>query len=90
MAIVKIKINGRVQGVSFRRSTREKALELGICGWVKNEIDGSVSAEAEGELEKLKELISWCKEGPWHASVSDIDYDFFDNTENFNDFIIRF
>jgi acylphosphatase len=44
-----IRISGRVQGVFFRASTKAKAEELGISGFVQNEPDGSVYIEAEGE-----------------------------------------
>ena len=58
-----VRFIGRVQGVFFRANTREKALELGLTGWVKNELDGSVVAVFEGEKEKIDEIIEWCKSG---------------------------
>jgi acylphosphatase len=64
-----IRVSGHVQGVFFRASTEEKARELGINGTVKNERDGSVSIEAEGEERKLKLFIEWCKHGPRMARV---------------------
>ncbi|MCB0783112.1 MAG: acylphosphatase, partial [Flavobacteriales bacterium] len=42
-------VRGRVQGVWYRKHTREKALELGLRGWVMNQPDGSVLVEAEGD-----------------------------------------
>ena len=44
-----IRVTGKVQGVFFRASTREEAQRLGLCGWVRNEADGSVRIEAEGD-----------------------------------------
>ena len=48
-----LKISGRVQNVGFRYHTRKKAQEMGISGFVKNQVDGSVYIEAEGEEEVL-------------------------------------
>lgn len=59
-----IHIYGRVQGVFFRASTKEKADDLHISGLVRNNIDGSVSIEAEGEEEALEKFVMWCKNGP--------------------------
>lgn len=69
-----IQVFGKVQGVFFRASTREKATELGISGWVKNKPDGSVLIEAEGPDDKLQSLLSWCRQGPPHANVKKVEY----------------
>lgn len=69
MKHVSIHVAGKVQGVFFRASTKEKADELGIKGTVRNNIDGSVSIEAEGEEEDLDLFIEWCKHGPKFAHV---------------------
>ena len=61
-----------VQGVGFRYSTIHKAKSLGIKGYVKNMYDGSVYIEAEGNNENIKEFVSWCRQGPSHARVSNI------------------
>ena len=68
-----IKIFGQVQGVFFRHQSQKKATELGLTGFVWNEPDGSVYAEAEGEEEKLLEFIKWCESGPEHARVSKVE-----------------
>ncbi len=67
-----LKIYGRVQGVGFRYSTMMKARELGIKGFVKNNYDGSVYIEAEGEEKPLNYLIDWCKKGPGLAKIDDV------------------
>ena len=64
-----IQITGKVQGVFFRASTKDKADELGVKGYVRNERDGSVYVEAEAEEYVLKQFIDWCKQGPPRASV---------------------
>ncbi|MDQ3191176.1 MAG: acylphosphatase [Bacteroidota bacterium] len=67
-----IVVSGKVQGVFFRASTKEKAQELGIAGNVKNKPEGSVYIEAEGEEAVLGEFIVWCKKGPEEARVEDV------------------
>lgn len=67
-----IVVNGRVQGVFFRALTKEMAIQLGIKGFVRNESDGSVYIEAEGEEDALREFISWCRKGPTRAIVLDV------------------
>lgn len=64
-----IRISGRVQGVFFRASTKEKAESLRLQGFVRNEPDGSVYAEAEGEEEGLNAFVDWCRHGPPLALV---------------------
>jgi acylphosphatase len=67
-----IQVIGKVQGVYYRQSTRDKALELGLKGTVQNLPDGSVLIYAEGNEEKLNELISWCYKGPIMARVNEV------------------
>lgn len=66
-------VTGKVQGVWFRAATQEKAIELGLCGFVMNEKDGSVYLEAEGEKEKLDELVKWCHLGPPKSKVEKVE-----------------
>ncbi len=63
-------IEGRVQGVWFRESTRLRATELDIKGWVKNKKDGSVEIVAEGPDENMHKFIDWCHDGPPYAVVT--------------------
>ncbi|MFL5321572.1 MAG: acylphosphatase [Myxococcaceae bacterium] len=69
---VSLRITGKVQGVFFRESTKTKARELGLSGWVKNLDDGSVQALAQGETDKIDELIQWAHRGPPAARVTDV------------------
>ena len=62
-------IEGRVQGVFFRESTRRAAQPLGITGYAKNMEDGSVQVLACGELSALNRLAEWLKQGPPMAQV---------------------
>jgi acylphosphatase len=73
MKAVHLKIHGVVQGVFFRQSAMEKAVQLGLKGWVRNCEDGTVEAEAEGNEEALKRFIEWCHDGPQRASVDKVD-----------------
>jgi acylphosphatase len=67
---VRLIVKGRVQGVWFRDSTRQKANELGVYGWVKNRLDGNVEVLVEGPENDVKELIKWCHHGPPYAKVT--------------------
>lgn len=64
-----IVVSGKVQGVFFRQSTKEKASDLGLTGTVKNEEDGSVHIIATGDKVQLDELVKWCHDGPSQARV---------------------
>ncbi len=66
-------ISGRVQGVGFRASARDKARSLNVKGSVKNRMDGTVFIEAEGEDNTLDEFVQWCNKGPGWARVRHVD-----------------
>ncbi len=70
---VRLRIVGRVQGVFYRQSTREKARALRLTGWVSNENDGCVRVEASGKRRELEDLIAWCWSGPPSARVSHVE-----------------
>ena len=57
----------------FRASTKEKADELGVTGFVRNEADGSVFIAAQGEESKLQQLLDWAHEGPKEARVDKVE-----------------
>jgi acylphosphatase len=67
-------IEGRVQGVWFRESTRRQAQPLGITGYAKNMADGSVQVLACGEAASLDRLAEWLKQGPPMAQVDRIEW----------------
>jgi len=64
---------GRVQGVWYRSSTRDRARQLGLSGWVRNCEDGSVEAVACGPPESLDAFKSWLRQGPSAARVDRIE-----------------
>ncbi len=89
MKHLNIKIDGRVQGVSFRFAARKKAQSLGVKGYVKNQPDGTVFIEAEGEEKQLNEFLKWCYKGPTLAKVMDIEIQE-NNPKHFSTFDVGF
>lgn len=70
---VHVFVEGRVQGVWYRDSTRREAERLGLAGWVRNLRDGRVEAVFEGPAEKVASAVAWCARGPEHALVTHVD-----------------
>lgn len=89
MKRMSIVVRGIVQGVFFRASTKKKAIEFDINGFVRNEPDGSVFIEAEGSEENLGKLLAWCKEGPPHARVSGTHVNGLEGLRNYTSFTIQ-
>jgi acylphosphatase len=79
-------ISGDVQGVSFRYYTKQKAISLGIKGWVRNLSSGEVEAVFEGYEDRIKEMVEWCKKGPWLAKVNNVKVVFSDYKGEFDNF----
>jgi acylphosphatase len=73
MIAARVRVSGRVQGVGFRYSTQREAKRRGITGWVRNEYDGSVQVECEGEEADVKQFVGWLKKGPPGAHVTHAD-----------------
>ena len=84
---VNITLEGRVQGVTFRETTKYVADHAGIKGFIRNEMDGSVYIEAEAEQWELDSFIDWCNEGPDRAIV-DVCSVVTAELKNFTDFVI--
>lgn len=68
-----IRITGKVQGVSFRYTTKVVADQMGVRGIVKNEKDGSLYLEAEGDDTLLEVFLEWCHEGPDRAKIEHVE-----------------
>lgn len=68
-----VQIRGRVQGVGFRYSVLSRARSLELSGWVRNRSDGSVEAAFEGDDERVRSMVDWCRHGPPGAHVRSID-----------------
>lgn len=69
---VRVVVAGRVQGVFFRVTARDAARSLGITGWVKNREDRKVELLLEGEEKAVDKMVSWCREGPSGAVVTNV------------------
>lgn len=69
---VHVRIEGRVQGVSYRAWTERKATELGLNGWVRNRSDGSVEAVFQGAPATVDAMIDACRRGPSAAVVKNL------------------
>ena len=72
MPTVHLLIKGRVQGVYYRASAKEKALELSLTGWVKNTAAGDVEAVVTGPQTAIQDFIAWCRQGPPAAEVQEV------------------
>ena len=72
MRTVRLVITGRVQGVGYRMWAERAAVQLGIRGWVRNRIDGSVELLATGNGDAITALIEACRQGPRAAVVADV------------------
>jgi acylphosphatase len=70
---VRARIRGRVQGVFFRDSTRSRARELGLSGWVRNLEDGRVEALFCGGRAAVDAALDFVREGPRHARVEAVE-----------------
>ncbi len=89
MERIHIFVYGDVQGVFFRANTVSTAKKIGVTGWVRNRRDGSVEIVAEGEKEKLEELLQWCRRGPPSAAVDRIKSEWEKFRGEFSDFVAR-
>ncbi|MBA2461285.1 MAG: acylphosphatase [Actinobacteria bacterium] len=69
----RVVVQGHVQGVFFRETTRRRAEAAGVTGWVRNNPDGSVEAVFEGAPEAVERLVAFCREGPRGARVEWVD-----------------
>ena len=69
MIAVHVRVSGRVQGVYYRAFTQERAMALGVKGWVRNVPGGGVEAVLEGERKQVGELLKSMKSGPTGSLV---------------------
>lgn len=84
-----IVVSGKVQGVFFRASTKNKARQLGLKGWVRNHRDGSVRIKVQGDEEAFRPFLDWVHEGPDRAEVDHVEWEQVDEEEVYADFDVR-
>ena len=81
-------IAGRVQGVGFRYFVAWRARELDLVGWVRNQADGSVEVEAEGDDASLQKLLGDLRQGPPTAWVEAVSVQWHAPQHNFKEFSV--
>jgi len=84
-----IEVRGLVQGVGFRWYVQRKAAGLGLSGWVRNNVDGSVEIQVQGDRSLVAELIDAVKVGPRSAQVTDVMVEMVDPVYPHEPFHIR-
>ena len=72
MVRYRVLVSGRVQGVYFRDTCRQLALQRGVSGWVRNLPDGRVEAVFEGLADDVQQLVDWTRRGPRAAAVANV------------------
>ncbi len=84
-------VYGQVQGVYFRAFVRDHARALGLAGYVRNMAGGrAVEVQAEGEKEKLEELLNYLRTGPSRARVDRVDTEWSDYEGRYQGFSISY
>lgn len=86
---VKIIVSGYVQGVGFRYYIGRIASDYNLKGYVKNLFNGDVEIYAEGRKEFLEDLIKKAKLGPAHSHVENIQLQWLDFQNKYNNFTVR-
>ncbi|MCX6273219.1 MAG: acylphosphatase [Bacteroidetes bacterium] len=66
-------VTGQVQKIGFRFHANLEAIRSNLRGFIRNESDGTVYIEAEGDEDNLRHFIKWCHEGPKNAVIQKVD-----------------
>jgi acylphosphatase len=82
-------VRGRVQGVFFRASVEDQAVQLGLTGYVRNRPGNVVEVMVEGEKANLEKLVVYLKVGPPAANVTEVSTTWGEFTGSFSNFRIR-
>ena len=69
----RVVVHGLVQGVFFRDSTRQRAAQHGVAGWVRNTPQGTVEAVFEGQEDAVERLVEFARRGPRGARVDRVE-----------------
>jgi acylphosphatase len=69
-----VHVSGKVQGVYFRVSSQQKAIEYGLSGYARNLADGDVEVFLSGEQVNIEKMLTWLKHGPTRAEVTQMQF----------------
>jgi acylphosphatase len=83
-------VRGHVQGVFFRAYTRDKAHQLNLVGWVRNNHDGTVECHAQGHEPAIEEFIEFLHQGSPPSRVDDVTVNSTPFDPNLRDFRIKY
>jgi len=87
--LVRILIEGRLHGKNFRYQTQQQATKLGLGGFVRNLSDGRIEIEAQGDQDKVEQLLAWCQQEPHGSNIKNILYRYDEPTKGYTDFMMR-
>ncbi len=82
--------SGRVQGVGFRMTAEDVALQFGVVGWVKNLRDGRVELVAEADEATMRRFLDAVRDGPMKNFIKDVEILWGNASDTFDQFEIRY
>ncbi len=82
-------VQGQVQGVGFRYFVQERAVALGLTGWVRNLFNGAVEVLAAGERSSLEKLVEALRRGPRASYVTGLTEEWLPSSQDFKGFQVR-
>jgi acylphosphatase len=86
---VEITVNGKVQGVGFRRYVQKEAARIDVKGFTENLDDGRVRVVAEGFKSQLQELLKSVELGPRFSEVEECCTEWHDFKNEFESFSVK-
>lgn len=89
-AAAEIKITGSVQGVGYRYFCFQKATQLHLTGWVKNNSDRTVSLVVEGDKKDIENLLTMLQEGPPESVVAEVNINWVSYSNRYDKFEITY
>ena len=89
MRRVILTVSGDVQGVSYRYFAKTEAQKLGLTGWARNEVDGTVGLVLEGDDQAVEDFIKWARTGSPMAEVEHVEVEEGKYTGEFDKFEVK-
>lgn len=86
---VRFRVSGRVQGVAYRATAVDAALQEGVVGWVRNLPSGDVDGVVQGEASAVDGFLAWAARGPIGARVDRLTISDEEVADDFQRFEIR-